>query len=163
MSTVEDLDQQRMFPIQGGPAIPWSVIAPHERQAHYNHSQTLTRLAERGGLDASEAVAVLESRPWTHMTPAEARTTLLRIVAERQVNPRAESAEAALAEIDVAVSEVAPPEADDPKTLAQRVRDEMHDFRMVMDHCLRAHVRCDLMGRGCRAWQPRAAQTGQGE
>ena len=48
-----------------GPSlIPWSIIAPHERQAQQNHSQTLHRLAERGGLCACEACAVLEDRPW---------------------------------------------------------------------------------------------------
>ncbi len=57
----------RRFPIQGGPSIPWWIIAPHEKQALRNHGgQTLERLAERGGLGPSEALAVLEDRefPW---------------------------------------------------------------------------------------------------
>jgi hypothetical protein len=50
-------------------AIPWAMIAPHERQARANHYQSLERLAERGGLSADEAVAVLsdtafERRPF---------------------------------------------------------------------------------------------------
>jgi len=55
--------------------IPWAIIAPHARQALKNHEQTLERLAERGGLCASEAVAVLEDREWIDMplTQAEAR------------------------------------------------------------------------------------------
>lgn len=44
--------------------IPWAMIAPHESQALKNHDQTLERLAERGGLAPSEAVAVLEDRKW---------------------------------------------------------------------------------------------------
>lgn len=43
-------------------SIPWAFIAPHERQADRNHGQTLQRLAERGGLSAREAMAVLEDR-----------------------------------------------------------------------------------------------------
>ena len=81
-----------MFPIipisREGPqwtAIPLAMIAPHEAQAWVNHGQTLARLAERGGLSACEAVAVLEDRAWRSMTPmtqkaAEAR--LDELVAE---------------------------------------------------------------------------------
>lgn len=50
-----------MFPIMGGPKVPWSLIAPYEHQAHTNHRQTLTRLAERGGLSICEAMAVMSS------------------------------------------------------------------------------------------------------
>lgn len=39
--------------------IPWEIIAPHEAQAQKNHGQTLGGLASRGGLGASEAVAIL--------------------------------------------------------------------------------------------------------
>lgn len=50
----------RLFPILGTPfAIEWEVIAPHEKQALANHYQSLQRLAERGGLDWSELLAVL--------------------------------------------------------------------------------------------------------
>ncbi len=52
--------QRRMFPIQNGPAVPWEVMAPHAHQAQRNHSQTLERLAERGGLGCSEAWAVIQ-------------------------------------------------------------------------------------------------------
>lgn len=58
--------------------IPWAMIQPHERQAHANHSQTLKRLAERGGLSASEAMAVLEDRPWRRMEQIEAHHSLMR-------------------------------------------------------------------------------------
>jgi hypothetical protein len=73
----------RLFPILTGTgedrghvaAIPWDVIAAHDEQARLNHGQTLVRLAERGGLCASEAVAILENRDWRamHIDDAEAR------------------------------------------------------------------------------------------
>jgi len=59
----------RRFPIirtwhsEGAPHpewIPWELLAPHEAQAINNHAQTLERLAERGGLDVCEAVAIIE-------------------------------------------------------------------------------------------------------
>lgn len=59
--------------------IPWDLIEPHERQAQANHSQTLTRLAERGGLSPDEALAVLEDRDYyatRRMTYAEANAAL---------------------------------------------------------------------------------------
>lgn len=45
-------------------AVPWEMMAPHERQADLNHSQTLKRLAERGGLSPTEAIAVIEGKRW---------------------------------------------------------------------------------------------------
>lgn len=42
--------------------IPWDMIAPHEAQARSNHYQSLERLAQRGGLSASEAIQILEGR-----------------------------------------------------------------------------------------------------
>lgn len=60
--------------------IPLSLIHPHELQALRNHSQTLARLAERGGLSPCEAVAVLQNRRWQPMTEGRARLTLARMV-----------------------------------------------------------------------------------
>lgn len=40
-------------------SVPWAFVAPHEQQAKLNHSQTLERLAQRGGLSPSELVAVV--------------------------------------------------------------------------------------------------------
>lgn len=62
-------------------ALPWSLLAPHERQAQANHGQSLERLAARGGLGLCEAVAVLEDRRWHRMTRAEANAALVRIMA----------------------------------------------------------------------------------
>lgn len=44
--------------------IPFAMIAPHEKQARANHGQSLDRLAERGGLSADEAIAILHDRSW---------------------------------------------------------------------------------------------------
>ena len=67
-------------------AIPWRLIAAHERQAVLNHDQSLEVLAQRGGLCRSEAVAVLEDRRWRSMPPAEAEVRLREIVAEWEAN-----------------------------------------------------------------------------
>ena len=47
--------------------IPYNIIAPHEAQAMRNHDQSLQRLAERGGLDWSEILAVLKDKTWKEM------------------------------------------------------------------------------------------------
>lgn len=44
--------------------IPFAMIEPHEAQALRNHGQTLERLAQRGGLAASEAVAIMKGLRW---------------------------------------------------------------------------------------------------
>jgi len=57
---------ERTFPIQGGPSVPWRVMEPHDAQAQKNHGgQSLSRLAERGGLCPSEALAVVLGKPWS--------------------------------------------------------------------------------------------------
>ena len=77
-------------PLVGPRSIPWSVIAPFEDQAKRNHSQTLRRLAERGGLDPFEALAVLTGRTWREAWPSgpgdeqDALDDLARIVASHQ-------------------------------------------------------------------------------
>lgn len=77
----------RRFPIMGGPSIPWEMIAPCERQAQSNHQQSLERLAERGGLDPTEALAVLESRRWHRMDPAFALASLAEAVRRWEDRP----------------------------------------------------------------------------
>ncbi len=48
--------------------IPYNIIAPHEAQAMRNHGgQTLRCLAERGGLDWTEILAVLKDKTWKEM------------------------------------------------------------------------------------------------
>lgn len=43
-------------------SVPWSLVEPDRRQAKRNHSQTLERLAQRGGLSPHELLATLEGR-----------------------------------------------------------------------------------------------------
>lgn len=45
-------------------SVPWRLLAPHEEQARANHSQTLERLAERGGLDVTEMAVILRNEKW---------------------------------------------------------------------------------------------------
>lgn len=77
---------EKAMPIMGSPGalklppIPWGIIAPHEMQAQTNHGQTLDRLRERGGLDPTEAVAILENRRWHRMNEIEAIKRLREII-----------------------------------------------------------------------------------
>lgn len=70
----------------GRASIPWRVIFPHELQAWKNHGQTLTWLAERGGLCPSEAIAVLEDRRWHSMDKDVANARLDELVALLEKN-----------------------------------------------------------------------------
>lgn len=45
--------------------IPFSML--NEEWAKRNHQQTLNRLAERGGLSPSEAIAIMDKRKWLAM------------------------------------------------------------------------------------------------
>lgn len=66
---------------QTGPKeIPWAMIAPHAEQARRNHMQTLEQLAQRGGLCACEAIAVLEDREWQRF---ESHKDAERLLAEK--------------------------------------------------------------------------------
>lgn len=60
-------------------SVPWSLLTPHEERAKMNHDQSLERLAERGGLDPAEMLAILEDRRWKSMEFSEImqRLTLL--------------------------------------------------------------------------------------
>lgn len=64
--------EARQFPImeQGtfsAFSIPWSMIESHNEQALKNHSQSLETLASRGGLSPTEALCVLDNRPFAAM------------------------------------------------------------------------------------------------
>ena len=72
--------------------IPYNIIAPHEAQAIKNHRQTLQRLAERGGLDWTEILAILNDKTWAemgykfHLKPGEmesAKKSVLDYIKER--------------------------------------------------------------------------------
>lgn len=62
-----------------GVGVPLAMVLPHDKQAQRNHSQTLHRLAERGGLSACELVAVLEDRDWRPMPEHEAWLALFKL------------------------------------------------------------------------------------
>lgn len=75
---------KKRFPILGESVdIPWSTIESHRVQAEKNHYQTLERLAERGGLAWSEALAVLEDRPYTKMDEKQAKHKVILIVSKK--------------------------------------------------------------------------------
>jgi hypothetical protein len=77
---------EHKFPILGSNPkeyIPLDIVKPHEKQAIRNHSQTLKRLAERGGLGWIEALCILEDREYdfhTKLTENSARIKVLEIV-----------------------------------------------------------------------------------
>ena len=54
--------------------IPWELIEPHRRQAMYNHSQTLERLDERGGLSPIELYFVLNDRDYSEIEVIKEKT-----------------------------------------------------------------------------------------
>ena len=58
-------------------AIPINVL--NEEWAQKNHDQTLDRLAERGGIDVSEALAIIERRNWEKLITSE-RVAELRLM-----------------------------------------------------------------------------------
>jgi hypothetical protein len=62
-------------------SVPWSLVLPHEAQAVKNHSQSLERLAERGGLAPSELLAVIGDRRFHTMDDATAIAELKAAIA----------------------------------------------------------------------------------
>jgi predicted RNA-binding Zn ribbon-like protein len=69
------MDQVKWMPImRTGLAIRMDLL--DERQAKINHGQTLDRLAERGGLSASEALAICEKREWRRVSAKDALVSL---------------------------------------------------------------------------------------
>lgn len=52
------------FWFDGKEYVPWDFVAPHEPQAKRNHSQSLRRLHDRGGLGPSELYYVLKDLPF---------------------------------------------------------------------------------------------------
>lgn len=72
-----------MFPILGTTeSIPWVMIFSHDNQAMINHGQTLLQLKKRGGLDWTEALAVLEDRDYKRMDMQTAKIKVLELVTD---------------------------------------------------------------------------------
>ncbi|MFC5391644.1 hypothetical protein [Bosea vestrisii] len=84
LSSVRSADVARQIRDASFPFVvagcPFALIAKHEAQALTNHGQTLERLAERGGLSAAEAVAVLEDRAYRLMPEGEAHIRLAGLI-----------------------------------------------------------------------------------
>lgn len=57
--------------------VSWDMVELHNGQALRNHSQTIERLAERGGLGWGELIAVLEDRPYGRIDKAAAREQVI--------------------------------------------------------------------------------------
>lgn len=81
---------EKLFPILGDDqikALPWYVFEPHEKQAQCNHSQSLARLAQRGGLGIEEAYCVLndiEILSRMKFNKAAVRVVLMKFVYEAE-------------------------------------------------------------------------------
>lgn len=69
--------EHRVEPVK---AIPWPMIAPHDRQARINHGQPLEILMGRGGIDAGEAIAIL--------TDATCEAISIRVFSEQDYHAR---------------------------------------------------------------------------
>lgn len=78
------------FPIMSSnlmASVPWAFLAPHEAQAQRNHSQSLKRLAERGGLAACEAIDIVKGLRWntTKFNAEDNARELINMVREWRV------------------------------------------------------------------------------
>lgn len=74
---------QSVMPITGDheiKSVPMAIFRPYWARAFRNHEQSLERLAARGGISTSEAVAILEDRPFKQMLFPLARERLREIV-----------------------------------------------------------------------------------
>jgi hypothetical protein len=45
-------------------SVPMAMLKPHEAQAKSNHGQTLERLNERGGMNPTEILGVIQGVRW---------------------------------------------------------------------------------------------------
>ena len=60
---------------------PWPIPMEllNEEWAQRNHSQSLNRLAERGGLSMCEALAIIERRPYEYMPMGKSFDALMKL------------------------------------------------------------------------------------
>lgn len=67
---------RKQFPVlNAGAKIDWQLVVDHGKQANANHSQTVERLAERGGLSWIELYYVLNDKPWPRSFTPDVTTT----------------------------------------------------------------------------------------
>lgn len=50
-------------------SIPMALLQPYEEQTLRNHSQSLQRLAERGGMDPCEILGIVQGLRWSQLKP----------------------------------------------------------------------------------------------
>ena len=92
MSVKDLLEKQNLYPVLGtNPQeyVPYDMLVPHEAQALKNHTQTLLRLAERGGLGWGEILAILMGKPWSfaaRIRKEKAKEIVLSLVEKRGVS-----------------------------------------------------------------------------
>lgn len=78
--------EERRFKVLGTKppeTIPWAFAETFRQQAHRNHSQTLERLNERGGLSWEEIRTAMSGRDWhqiQHLTNDQARPVVLLVI-----------------------------------------------------------------------------------
>lgn len=90
---MEQAPDARRFPVHPDDrhllrSVPWTLLDSHEGSAQRNHSQSLERLAERGGLSLSEIAAVIEDRQWRSMTDEEALVVVTAAVNKAEEEAR---------------------------------------------------------------------------
>jgi hypothetical protein len=68
---------------------PWDLLQAHEAQARANHDQTLTRLAQRGGLSLQEIWCVMHDLKWSPPPVMEIALAYCKKIYDEQftVNP----------------------------------------------------------------------------
>ena len=75
-----------IMPIMGATLlseVPWGFVSPHDAQAQRNHCQSLERLAQRGGLAASEAIDIVTGQRWATTDPGiDSERRLINMVRE---------------------------------------------------------------------------------
>ena len=67
MDMTKEDERYSPYPILGSRPtqyIPRGLLLVHEGQAWENHGQSLTQLAQRGGLSWAEALAIIEGKNW---------------------------------------------------------------------------------------------------
>ena len=69
--TIAAMQPRRMYPIQGGPSVPYEVMIPHESQCWINHYQSINKIAERGGFSPGEAWMVVTGQKYGGMESKE--------------------------------------------------------------------------------------------
>lgn len=84
--TKED-EKYNPYPILGSRPqqyIPRGLLMTHEGQAWKNHRQSLTQLAQRGGLGWAEALAIIEGKNWCDAIKSENEAEIIvkKLVAE---------------------------------------------------------------------------------